>query len=197
MGKVLVIAEAGVNHNGDISIAKKLIDAAKDAGADVVKFQTVKLENFITGDAVMADYQKKNIGKTMSQREMLESLVQKRTLYELELEGKPVTLAVSVLELLTGTLRDVDSVRTGVAGVLTVKSVVEDTIVVLGLLGSVTVALIFKEPAVFPVTVMLVLLEPLPVPEIVVLMLLLFGCTFVAESVAVPVLLLSMDQVQS
>ena len=74
MGKVLVIAEAGVNHNGDISIAKKLIDAAKDAGADVVKFQTVKLENFITGDAVMADYQKKNIGKTMSQREMLESL---------------------------------------------------------------------------------------------------------------------------
>ena len=124
---------------------------------------------------------------------MLESLVQKRTLYELELEGKPVTLAVSVLELLTGTLRDVDSVRTGVAGVLTVKSVVEDTIVVLGLLGSVTVALIFKEPAVFSVTVMLVLLKPLPVPEIVVLMLLLSGCTFVA----VPVLLLSMDQVQS
>lgn len=128
---------------------------------------------------------------------MLESLVQKRTLYELELEGKPVTLAVSVLELLTGTLRDVDSVRTGVAGVLTVKSVVEDTTVALELFGSVTVALIFKEPAVFPVTVMLVVLEPFPVLEIVVLMLLLFGCTFVAESVAVPVLPLSMDQVQS
>ena len=120
---------------------------------------------------------------------MLESLVQKRTLYELELEGKPVTLAVSVLELLTGTLRDVDSVRTGVAGVLTVKSVVEDTTVALGLSGSVTVALIFKEPAVFPVTVMLVVLEPFPV--------LLLGCTFVAESVAVPVLPRSMDQVQS
>lgn len=128
---------------------------------------------------------------------MLESLVQKRTLYELELEGKPVTLAVSVLELLTGTLRDVDSVRTGVAGVLTVKSVVEDTTVALELFGAVTVALIFKEPAVFPVTVMLVVLEPFPVLEIVVLMLLLFGCTFVAESVAVPVLPLSMDQVQS
>lgn len=128
---------------------------------------------------------------------MLESLVQKRTLYELELEGKPVTLAVSVLELLTGTLRDVDSVRTGVAGVLTVKSVVEDTTVTLELFGFVTVALIFKEPAVFPVTVMLVVLEPFPVLEIVVLMLLSFGCTFVAESVAVPVLPLSMDQVQS
>ena len=128
---------------------------------------------------------------------MLESVVQKRTLYELELEGKPVTLAVSVLELLTGTLRDVDSVRTGVAGALTVKSVVEDTTVALGPFGSVTVALIFKEPAFFPVTVMLVVLEPFPVLEIVVLMLLLLGFTFVAESVAVPVLPLSMDQVQS
>ena len=74
MEKVIIIAEAGVNHNGDINLAKKLVDVAKDAGADIVKFQTVKLDNFITNDALMADYQKNNIGKVMSQREMLESL---------------------------------------------------------------------------------------------------------------------------
>ena len=74
MEKTLIIAEAGVNHNGDIRIAKKLVDAAKDAGADIVKFQTVNLDKFITNEAVMADYQKDNIGKTMSQREMLNSL---------------------------------------------------------------------------------------------------------------------------
>ncbi|MCK4348558.1 MAG: N-acetylneuraminate synthase family protein, partial [Thermoplasmatales archaeon] len=42
-----IIAEAGVNHNGDVNLAKKLIDAAKDAGADAVKFQTFKAENVV------------------------------------------------------------------------------------------------------------------------------------------------------
>lgn len=74
MCNTLVIAEAGVNHNGDVTIAKKLIDVAKNAGADIVKFQTIKLDNFITKDATMAEYQKKNIGKVTSQREMLEPL---------------------------------------------------------------------------------------------------------------------------
>ena len=46
-----IIAEAGVNHNGDISLAKRLIDAAKDAGADAVKFQIFKAENVVTADA--------------------------------------------------------------------------------------------------------------------------------------------------
>lgn len=66
-----IIAEAGVNHNGDIEIAKKLIDAAKDAGADAVKFQTFKTENVVTKHAQMAEYQKKNIGKEESQFEMI------------------------------------------------------------------------------------------------------------------------------
>lgn len=60
----LIIAEAGVNHNGDFKIAKKLIDAAKDAGADYIKFQTFKSEKLVSKYAKKADYQKKNIGKS-------------------------------------------------------------------------------------------------------------------------------------
>lgn len=74
MKKTLIIAEAGVNHNGDIRLAKKLVKAAKESGADIVKFQTVKLDSFITNYAVMADYQKNNTGKVMSQKEMLSKL---------------------------------------------------------------------------------------------------------------------------
>ena len=55
----LVIAEAGVNHNGDLLLAKKLVDAASKAGADVVKFQTFKASDLVTEDAEQADYQKK------------------------------------------------------------------------------------------------------------------------------------------
>jgi len=66
-----IIAEAGVNHNGDIGLAKELIDAAKKAGADAVKFQTFKAENLVTENAEMAEYQKKNLGKKESQLKML------------------------------------------------------------------------------------------------------------------------------
>ena len=62
MGKVLIIAEAGVNHNGSLAMAKKLVDVAKEAGADIVKFQTAKLDSLVSKTAHMADYQKKNIG---------------------------------------------------------------------------------------------------------------------------------------
>lgn len=58
--KVLIIAEAGVNHNGDITLARKLIDAAVDAGVDFVKFQTFKANNLVTESALKADYQRKN-----------------------------------------------------------------------------------------------------------------------------------------
>ena len=58
---VLVIAEAGVNHNGSIEIAKKLVDKAVEAGADIIKFQTFKAEKLVARSAKQAEYQKKNI----------------------------------------------------------------------------------------------------------------------------------------
>ncbi|WP_457622714.1 N-acetylneuraminate synthase [Persephonella sp.] len=72
--RVFIIAEAGVNHNGRIDIAKKLIDIAVDSGADAVKFQTFKAENLVNLYAEMAEYQKKNLGKTKSQLDMLKEL---------------------------------------------------------------------------------------------------------------------------
>lgn len=75
MSKVFIIAEAGVNHNGDIEMAKQLIDKAVEAGADIVKFQTAKLESLVSKDANMAEYQKRNIGKEESQKEMLAKLL--------------------------------------------------------------------------------------------------------------------------
>lgn len=74
MAKPYVIAEAGVNHNGRYDIACKLIDAAKIAGADAVKFQTFKTENILTKKTSMAEYQKKNIGNDLSQYEMIKNL---------------------------------------------------------------------------------------------------------------------------
>jgi N-acetylneuraminate synthase len=59
--KVIIIAEAGVNHNGDFETAKKLILAASNAGADYVKFQTFKADKLVSKDAQKADYQKANL----------------------------------------------------------------------------------------------------------------------------------------
>lgn len=75
MQKTLVIAEAGVNHNGSIEIAKRLVDTAKVCGADVVKFQTARLDSLVSKSANMAEYQKKNIGKETSQKDMLQKLL--------------------------------------------------------------------------------------------------------------------------
>ncbi len=61
MSKTIIIAEAGVNHNGDIKIAKKLIDIAERAGADFVKFQTFKADKLVSKNAKKAKYQKLNI----------------------------------------------------------------------------------------------------------------------------------------
>ena len=71
---VFIIAEAGVNHNGNLNLAKKLVDVARDAGADAVKFQTFKAENVATANAPMAAYQKKNMGKEGSQLDMIRKL---------------------------------------------------------------------------------------------------------------------------
>lgn len=69
-----IIAEAGVNHNGDLKIAKKLVDVAARAGADAVKFQTFKAEKLVTTYAKQAKYQTSNIGYEESQFEMLKRL---------------------------------------------------------------------------------------------------------------------------
>lgn len=69
-----IIAEAGVNHNGSIILAKKLVDKAVQAGVDAVKFQTFKSEKLVTGYAAMAKYQKDNIGIENSQLDMLKKL---------------------------------------------------------------------------------------------------------------------------
>ncbi len=74
-GNILIIAEAGVNHNGSLDRAKKLVDAAKTCGADIVKFQTAKLDSLVSKSAHMADYQKKNTGVEESQKDMLSKLL--------------------------------------------------------------------------------------------------------------------------
>lgn len=74
MNKVIVIAEAGVNHNGSIDLAKKLIDSAKSAGADFVKFQTFKASRVVTKLGEKADYQVKNTKSSDSQYNMLKKL---------------------------------------------------------------------------------------------------------------------------
>jgi N,N'-diacetyllegionaminate synthase len=77
-----IIAEAGVNHNGSIDTAKKMIDAAAEAGTDFVKFQTFKTESIITKNAEKADYQKDFTEKSESQFEMLKKLELDRTAHE-------------------------------------------------------------------------------------------------------------------
>lgn len=62
MKHTLIIAEAGVNHNGSLELAKQLVDKAVDAGADYIKFQTFKAEKLVTKTAKQADYQQKSIG---------------------------------------------------------------------------------------------------------------------------------------
>ena len=71
---IFIIAEAGVNHNGSIIIAKKLIDAAVDSGADAVKFQTFKTENLVSKIAKKAEYQKKTTDASESQFDMIKNL---------------------------------------------------------------------------------------------------------------------------
>ena len=74
MTHVMVIAEAGVNHNGDLDMAKALIDAAADAGADVVKFQTFNAGLLVTKTAELAEYQQQATETASSQYEMLKKL---------------------------------------------------------------------------------------------------------------------------
>jgi N,N'-diacetyllegionaminate synthase len=71
---VFIIAEAGVNHNGSIDLARQLIDVAVDSGADAVKFQTFKAENLVSKNAQKADYQKQTTSTSESQFNMIKKL---------------------------------------------------------------------------------------------------------------------------
>ena len=71
---VFIIAEAGVNHNGSVDLAKKLIDVAVDSGADAVKFQTFKAENLVSKNAQKAEYQKQTTDASESQFDMIKKL---------------------------------------------------------------------------------------------------------------------------
>lgn len=74
MERTLIIAEAGVNHNGSIEIAKQLIDVAAEAGVDYVKFQTFSADRLVSKEATMAEYQQNNMHETTTQYEMLKKL---------------------------------------------------------------------------------------------------------------------------
>lgn len=84
MNKTIIIAEAGVNHNGDIALAKQLIDVAAEAGVDYVKFQTFKADKLVSKSAKQAEYQKKNLGSNAedSQYNMLKKLELSEDMHE-------------------------------------------------------------------------------------------------------------------
>ena len=78
MSRVCIIAEAGVNHNGSLEVAKKMAYVAKEAGADIVKFQTFNATDLVTSEAKMAPYQIGNMGIESSQFHMLKELMLSR-----------------------------------------------------------------------------------------------------------------------
>ena len=103
---VFIIAEAGVNHNGSIELAKKLIDVASDAGVDAVKFQTFKAKNLVSTNAVKAEYQKETTDATESQFDMLKKLE-----LDIEIHNELITYCKSKKILFLSTPFDHDSIR--------------------------------------------------------------------------------------
>jgi N,N'-diacetyllegionaminate synthase len=84
--RTLIIAEAGVNHNGDLALARRLVEAAADAGADVVKFQTFRADRVVTATAAKAEYQDRATGNAETQQAMLRRLELTRPMHEALLE---------------------------------------------------------------------------------------------------------------
>lgn len=110
MIKTFIIAEAGVNHNGDINLALKLCDAAKEAGVDAIKFQTWKTEKIVTKEASMADYQRENTQQEQSQFDMLKAL---ELSYSNFVEINKYCNKIGILFLSTGdTPEDIDFLNT-------------------------------------------------------------------------------------
>ena len=86
MNKTTIIAEAGVNHNGDMVIAKQLIEIAANAGADYVKFQTFTAHELLTTNAAKAKYQIKNSRIVESQFQMIKRLELKHEYHKILIE---------------------------------------------------------------------------------------------------------------
>lgn len=82
MDKIFIIAEAGVNHNGSLTLAKKLVKAAAQAGADAVKFQSFRAADLVTEQTPQAKYQSRNLGVKSSQYEMLRKLELTEAMHE-------------------------------------------------------------------------------------------------------------------
>lgn len=82
MTRTRIIAEAGVNHNGDLALAKRLVDVAADAGADVVKFQTFSADRLVTRSAAKAAYQERQASHDESQHAMLRALELTRAMHD-------------------------------------------------------------------------------------------------------------------
>lgn len=82
MTRTLIIAEAGVNHNGELSLARQLVDVAADAGADVVKFQTFSADSLVTRSAGKAGYQTLATDASESQHAMLRRLALTRSMHD-------------------------------------------------------------------------------------------------------------------
>jgi N,N'-diacetyllegionaminate synthase len=80
--RTLIIAEAGVNHNGDMDLARQLIIVAAEAGADIVKFQTFNADHLVTKNAIKADYQNKTTDASESQYDMIRKLELSREMHE-------------------------------------------------------------------------------------------------------------------
>ena len=80
--RTLIIAEAGVNHNGDMSTARRLVEVAAEAGADMVKFQTFSADRLTTLHAGKGDYQVRTTGADEMQHEMLRRLELTRDMHE-------------------------------------------------------------------------------------------------------------------
>jgi len=106
MSKVFIIAEAGVNHNGSIELAKKLIDVAVEAKADAVKFQTFKTENLVSKNAQKADYQKETTNAHETQFNMIKKLE-----FDIETHKKLITYCSEKNIMFLSTPFDHDSIE--------------------------------------------------------------------------------------
>ena len=104
--KVIIIAEAGVNHNGDINLAKQLIDKADEAGADYVKFQLFKSNNIVSKSATKADYQKQTTNINESQLDMLKQFELSKSDYK-ELNDYCLNKSINIF----ATAFDLDSIK--------------------------------------------------------------------------------------